>query len=105
MRHIAIVGSGQAGLVNAHGLLKAGYEVDLYSDRTGHQWLTESKPTGTAVRFGLALEYERELGLDFWNDSAPPIPGVNFVMCLRPGTPFLSLNGRFAKPACAVGPS
>jgi 2-polyprenyl-6-methoxyphenol hydroxylase-like FAD-dependent oxidoreductase len=66
MRRIAIIGSGQAGLVNAHGLLRAGYQVDLYSDRTGAQWLNESKPTGTAVRFGLALEYERELGLDFW---------------------------------------
>jgi hypothetical protein len=102
MRRIAIIGSGQAGLVNAHGLLKAGYEVDLYSDRTAAQWLDESRPTGTAVRFGLALEYERELGLDFWQGSAPAIAGVNFVLCMQPGTPFLVLNGRFATTAVAV---
>jgi hypothetical protein len=102
MRRIAIIGSGQAGLVNAHGLLKADCEVDLYSDRTADQWLTESRPTGTAVRFGLALEYERELGLDLWKDTPAAIPGVNFVMCLQPGTPFLVLNGRFETPALAV---
>ena len=101
MRRIAIVGSGQAGLLNAHGLLKAGYQVDLYSDRTGDQWFNESRPTGVAARFGLALAYERELGLDFWPD-APGIPGVNFVLCLKPGTPFLEMNGRFSAPALAM---
>jgi hypothetical protein len=102
MRRIAIIGSGQAGLINAHALLKAGYEVDLYSDRTSEQWLTEGKPTGTAVRFPLALEYERELGLDFWKDSPANTQGVNFVLCLQPGTPFLVLNGRFPSTALAV---
>ncbi|MEO8620203.1 MAG: styrene monooxygenase/indole monooxygenase family protein [bacterium] len=102
MRRIAIVGAGQAGLLNAHGLLKAGYAVDLYSDRTADQWFHESKPTGTAVRFGLALEYERELGLDYWQDYAPGIAGVNLVLCLRPGTPFLVMNGRFDTPAAAI---
>jgi 2-polyprenyl-6-methoxyphenol hydroxylase-like FAD-dependent oxidoreductase len=33
MRRIAIVGSGQAGLVNAHSLLQAGYEVDFSDPR------------------------------------------------------------------------
>ena len=102
MRRIAIIGSGQAGLVAAHGLLRAGCEVDLYSDRTAEQWLKESRPTGTAVRFGLALEYERELGLELWGDVAPALIGVNFVMCMQPGTPFLVLNGRFKNPALAV---
>jgi hypothetical protein len=102
MRRIAIIGSGQAGLVNAHGLLKAGYEVDLYSDRTGRQWMEESRPTGTAVRFGMALAYEHELGLDLWSDAAPLSVGINFVLCLQPGTPFLELNGRMDGGALAV---
>jgi len=50
MRPIAIVGSGIAGLVAAHGLRRAGYGVTLYSDRTPEQWLNESRPTGTAAR-------------------------------------------------------
>src|SRR4051812_25577404 len=48
MRQIAIVGSGIAGLLTAHGLRRAGYGVTLFSDRTPEQWLHESKPTGTA---------------------------------------------------------
>ena len=48
MRTIAIVGSGQAGLLAAHGLADAGYKVTLFSDRTAEQWLNESRPTGTA---------------------------------------------------------
>jgi hypothetical protein len=102
MRRIAIIGSGVVGLLAAHGMLKVGCSVDLYTDRSGEQWLRESKPTGAAVRFGRALEYERELGLDFWNDTAPNTPGVNFVLCLQPGTPFLELNGRFTAPALTI---
>ena len=30
MRNIAIIDSGQAGLLAAHGLIKAGYKVTLY---------------------------------------------------------------------------
>src|SRR4051812_24830739 len=70
-RRIAIVGSGQAGLVVAHGLVQAGHEVTLYSDRSAEQWLSGSRPTGTAARFELALAYERELGLAHWEEAAP----------------------------------
>ena len=71
MRNIAIIGSGQAGLLAAHGLINAGYRVTLYSDRTADQWLNESRPTGTAARFHISLEYERELGLNYWERDAP----------------------------------
>ena len=49
MRPIAIIGSGIIGLITAHALRKAGYDVTLYSDRTADQWLNESRPTGTAT--------------------------------------------------------
>lgn len=70
-RRIAIIGSGQAGLVCAHGLVKAGHAVTLYSDRTAASYLTECKPTGTAARFAPALAYEKELGLAHWTTSHP----------------------------------
>jgi glycine/D-amino acid oxidase-like deaminating enzyme len=79
MRNIAIVGSGQAGLLAAHGLLKAGYKVTLYSDRTADQWLNESRPTGTAARFDISLSYERELGLNHWEKDAPKGEGVHLT--------------------------
>jgi hypothetical protein len=102
MRHIAIIGSGIAGLLTAHGLLKAGYQVSLYSDRTPEDWLHYSRPTGTAGRFHGSLDYDRELGLNFWEREALTIDGVYLVFCLQGNTPFITLSGNFARPAVAI---
>ena len=102
MRKIAIVGSGITGLVAAHGLRRAGLEVDLYSDRTAAQWLHESRPTGTAARFELALSYERELGLNFWDGQAPGGEGVYLTFCPKVGNRLIKLVGRFHSPFQAV---
>jgi hypothetical protein len=53
--------------------------VTLYSDRTADQWLNESRPTGTAARFHISLEYERELGLNYWERDAPKGEGVHLT--------------------------
>src|SRR5205085_8949024 len=102
MRSAAIVGSGISGLAAAHGLLRAGFRVDLYSDRTPEQWLRESRPTGTAARFDLALSYERELGLNFWDDVAPRGEGVFLTFCPTLHNPLLNLIGRLEQPFQAV---
>ena len=62
-------------------LLDAGYQVTLYSDRTAAQWLNESRPTGTAARFHISLEFERELGLNHWEKEAPKGEGVHLTFC------------------------
>src|SRR3954463_11890310 len=102
MRTIAIIGSGISGLAAAHGLLRGGYRVDLYSDRSAHEWLTTSRPTGTAARFDLALSYERELGLNFWDDAAPKGEGVFLTFCPTLRNPLIRLIGRFRAPFQAV---
>src|SRR3954471_3756716 len=93
-RRIGIVGSGQAGLLAAHGLVRAGHEVTLYSDRTAAQWLHGSRPTGTAARFELALSYERELGLAHWEDVAPKARGAHITFCPERGNRLVTMMGR-----------
>ncbi len=102
MRKIAVIGSGQSALLAAHGLLRAGYDVELYSDRTAEAWLESSRPTGTAVRFARSLAYERELGLDAHHDAAPHMDGLKVTICSRPAKPFLSLSARFAASPLAI---
>jgi 2-polyprenyl-6-methoxyphenol hydroxylase-like FAD-dependent oxidoreductase len=102
MRKIAIIGSGQAGLVCAHGLRKAGHSVTLYSDRTADAWLTESRPTGAAARFWPALAYERELGLNHWDTVAPKYFGVHFTLCPVLHNRLITMTGRFPEPGMAV---
>jgi 2-polyprenyl-6-methoxyphenol hydroxylase-like FAD-dependent oxidoreductase len=102
MRRIAIIGSGQAGLLAAHALLKEGYEVTLYSDRTAEQWLKESRPTGVATRFDMALQFEYELGLNSWENDAPWGDGVHMTMCPSKGNRMLTLAGRLARPFLTI---
>jgi 2-polyprenyl-6-methoxyphenol hydroxylase-like FAD-dependent oxidoreductase len=102
MRKIAIVGSGIIGLIAAHALRRRGYPVTLYSDRTASQWLHESRPTGTAARFDLALSFERELGLNHWDDVAPKGEGVYLTYCPTLRKPLIELRGRTPTPFQAV---
>jgi 2-polyprenyl-6-methoxyphenol hydroxylase-like FAD-dependent oxidoreductase len=102
MRSIAIIGSGQSALLAAHGLLQAGYDVTLYSDRSPEDWLERSRPTGTAVRFERSLAHERELGLAHWHDRAPPMDGLKVTICSHPAKQVLALNARFAVPPLAI---
>jgi 2-polyprenyl-6-methoxyphenol hydroxylase-like FAD-dependent oxidoreductase len=101
MRNIAIIGSGVVGLVAAHGLRKAGHQVTLYSDKTPEQWL-QSKPTGSAARFDLSLQLERELGLNHWDAELPWCEGAHLTVCPSPRNRLLTLTGRLSRPGQSV---
>ena len=93
-RSFAIIGSGIAGLLTAHGLRKAGHSVTLYSDRTSQQWVTEHKPTGAAGRFDITLQFERDLGLNHWEQQAPKGRGIHLTFCQKKGNRLLTLTGK-----------
>ncbi len=103
MRKIAIIGAGQAGLLTAHALRKNGYDVSLFSDKTPDDFLNKSRPTGTAARFDMSLEWERELGLNHWDHLAPKGEGVHLTFV--PGAlnnVLLTLLGRLSRPFLAI---
>ncbi len=102
MRTFAVIGSGIAGLLTAHGLLRAGHSVTLFSDRTAGDWLHASRPTGTAGRAEGALSYERELGLNHWEREAPAVTGIHCTFCERPPNRLLTLTGRIEHTFLAI---
>lgn len=75
MRRIAIVGAGQAGAQLALGLLRHGYDVTLISDRSADE-LRSGPVLSSQCMFGSALQSERVLGLNLWDDDCPPIEGI-----------------------------
>ncbi|NEW36032.1 FAD-binding oxidoreductase [Nocardia cyriacigeorgica] len=67
---VAIIGAGHAGCILALGLQDKGYQVTLVSDRTPAQ-IASGRITSTQLLYPAARQIERDLGLDFWQESAP----------------------------------
>lgn len=97
MRKIAIIGAGQAGLHLGIGLVDAGYKVTLFSDRTPEAIL-HSKPMGTPVLFSDALQHERNLGLNFWDDKSSNCVRFCNDVCDPQGNTVLALSANLQQP-------
>ena len=78
MERIAIVGAGQAGLQLALGLLGAGFQVTLFSDRSA-QDIQEGYVLSSQCMFDSALEIERSLKLNYWEEECPRVEGIAFA--------------------------
>lgn len=84
MRRIAIIGAGQSGLQMALGLLGRGYAVTLVSNRTPEQ-IRAGRVMSSQCMFHTALQAERDLGLNWWEPTCPPVKGIGLAV-RAPGT-------------------
>jgi flavin reductase (DIM6/NTAB) family NADH-FMN oxidoreductase RutF len=101
MKRIAIIGAGQSGLQLGLGLLQAGYEVTIYSDRSG-QDIHNGKVMSSQCMFDSALQTERALGLNHWEQPCPHVEGISFTVPAAPGAPRLEWAARFDQYAQSV---
>ena len=72
MKRIAIIGAGQAGLQLGLGLLAAGYEVTILSDRSADA-IRHGKVLSSQCMFDTALQIERQSGLNYWEHVCPKV--------------------------------
>src|SRR6201994_1817764 len=100
-RKILIVGAGQSGLQLAHGLLHSGYQVTLMSARTADE-IRAGRVMSTQAMFDAALQHERDLGLNFWEDEAPHFDGIGFSLAGPDGGLALDWAGRLEGYAQAI---
>jgi len=79
MSRILIVGAGQAGLQLGLGLLHAGHDVTVVSNRTP-QDIHDGKVMSSQCMFDAALQHERDLGLGLWEKECPPVEGISLAV-------------------------
>jgi flavin reductase (DIM6/NTAB) family NADH-FMN oxidoreductase RutF len=79
MKRIAIIGAGQSGMQLGLGLLGAGYEVTLYSDRSAQE-IHDGYVMSSQCMFDSALEIERTLKLNYWEEECPKVEGIAFTV-------------------------
>ena len=103
MRKIGIVGAGQAGLVLAIGLRQQGYDVTVVAERTAEEVRSGGLISNQCL-FSPALVRERELGINFWDDVAPPVREVAFAASGEPGSvePGIAWQAGLDRPAQSV---
>ncbi|MBB1632987.1 styrene monooxygenase/indole monooxygenase family protein [Cupriavidus sp. UME77] len=102
-QRIAIVGAGQSGLQMALGLQAKGYQVTLLTNRTPDQ-VRAGKVMSSQCMFDRALQAERELGLNWWDDSCPPVEGIGLAIPHpeQAGARLIDWAARLERPAQAV---
>lgn len=76
MTTITIIGAGQAGLQLGIGLLQKGCKVNIISNRTGEE-IGAGRVLSSQSMYDMALSFERELGIAFWDEECPPTKGVH----------------------------
>ncbi|MGK5500658.1 styrene monooxygenase/indole monooxygenase family protein [Streptomyces sp. URMC 125] len=93
MRKILIVGAGQSGLQLALGLQAHGYEVTVMSNRTADE-IRGGRVMSTQCMFDQALQHERDLEINFWEDRSPRVEGLGVSVAGPDGSRPVNWLGR-----------
>ncbi|MGQ4598387.1 styrene monooxygenase/indole monooxygenase family protein [Nocardia sp. R6R-6] len=101
MRTITIVGAGQSGLQLGIGLLDAGYDVRIVSNRTPEQ-IYNGRITSSQAMFGSGLAREAQLGLNFWDDECPHADDMALAVSDGAGGKAISWTTRIDMPVRSV---
>jgi len=102
MRRILIVGAGQAGLQLGLGLLQSGHEVTVVSNRTPED-IHDGRVMSSQCMFDEALQHERDLGLNYWDDECPPVEGIGLSVPAPDGNgKAIEFASRLRAPAQSV---
>jgi len=101
MSKFLIVGAGQAGLQLALGLVQDGHDVTVVSNRTPED-IRNGRVMSSQCMFGAALEYERELGINDWEEECPDIEGISLAVPAPGGGKMIDFAARLERPAQSV---
>jgi 2-polyprenyl-6-methoxyphenol hydroxylase-like FAD-dependent oxidoreductase len=102
MRTISVVGAGQAGTLLAVGLRKAGYDVQLFSDKTAEQMRDDIAPTGAAAIFADSVDVERRLGCDTYEQQSVPMDGIHLFFSPKVGQELVHFGAPLEEAAGAA---
>jgi 2-polyprenyl-6-methoxyphenol hydroxylase-like FAD-dependent oxidoreductase len=86
----------------ALGLQQHGYEVTVFTERSAEE-IRDGRVISNQCMFDQALRHERAQGLNFWDDTAPPVKGIRFGAA-APGVrePVISWQSPLDQPAQSV---
>ena len=79
MAKIMIVGAGQSGLQLGIGLVQDGHEVTVVSNRTPDD-IRDGRVMSSQCMFAPHSSTSATLGIDFWDDTCPPIEGISLAV-------------------------
>jgi 2-polyprenyl-6-methoxyphenol hydroxylase-like FAD-dependent oxidoreductase len=96
-----IVGGGQAGLQLSFGLVQDGHDVTVMSNRSPEE-IRSGRVMSSQCMFDAALEHERELGINYWDDDCPAIEGISLAAPGPDGGKLIDGAARLERPAQSV---
>ncbi|MEE9159527.1 MAG: styrene monooxygenase/indole monooxygenase family protein [Gammaproteobacteria bacterium] len=101
MRAIKIIGAGQSGLQLSIGLLRHGYDVTVVTNRNRRE-VGQGRVLSSQCMFNMALQHERDVGLNLWDRECPPIDGIGLTIVDTDGSRAIDWAARLDAPAQSV---